>query len=328
MSVSVIPKTFLELPPFLTRRAATTSPSSSKKLPERRQKQCKGYFRSFGFGACAGFSRNIDLRVSRLQISSYRQPNETCASEMGSEIIQIGIGKVPTKFAIHKDLVCRTGEAMAALINKPLAPGKIVVLAAEDPAIFKLFVELMYSRNVPAVTETMVPVAQAARINQLCQLYAFLEKYQVKFDIRNKVMDRIQDGFALTNLLPEPGIVKAIYQHTSLTSPLRNFCAESMLYHLHSPNYVANGVIPNLMQEKEFANDFLEAIRKSKEEAEQPNLDPRIRHCGKDMGCLECAGNFSRLEGKEGRYPCHFHKHRGLINGKEVYDPSCHLWKA
>jgi hypothetical protein len=246
---------------------------------------------------------------------------------MGSEIIQIGIGKLPTKFAIHKELICRTGEAMGALVNSPLAPGKIIVLSAEDPAIFKLFVEYIYSRKVPAATEAMTPGARASRVNHLCQLYAFLEKYQVNFEIRNKVMDCIQDGFALTALLPESGIIKAIYQHTSINSPLRQFCTESVLYHLYSPEYVASGVIPDLMQVKEFANDFLETIRESRE-SQQPNLDPRIRHCERDMNCVEYAGDFSKLERKEGNHPCHFHKHGGLINGKVADEAPCYLWKA
>ena len=96
---------------------------------------------------------------------------------MGSEIIQIGLGKVPIKFAIHKDLICRTSDYISTMINKPLAPGQLLVWSETDPVIFKLFVEFLYSRNVPAVTNAMTLVSQATRVNHLCQLYSFLERY-------------------------------------------------------------------------------------------------------------------------------------------------------
>ena len=249
---------------------------------------------------------------------------------MGSEVVSLYIGDGPHQqvFTIHKNLLFGAGAIFEEMFSpKILKPGQKMVLKNEDPIAFKLFVEFLYSRNAPAVTSAMTPGKQAIRVNHLCQLYAFLEKYQVKWEIRNKVMDRIQDGFAVLNMLPQPRMITSVYQHTPLTSPLRKFCAESMVYYLHSPEYVADGVIAELMQQKEFADEFLEGIRQAKA-AGQQNLDPRVRHCDKSMSCIECAGDFTMLEGKEGMFPCHFHKHAGLINGAEANDESCYLWKA
>ena len=108
----------------------------------------------------------------------------------------------------------------------------------------------------------MTPVAQALRLKDLCQLYSLIDLLQVRFDIRNKVMDRIQDGFAVIDKFPEPQLIAAIYQHTSAVCPLRKFCAESILYSIYLETYIPSKEIPELMKTNDFANDFIEAIRR------------------------------------------------------------------
>ena len=247
---------------------------------------------------------------------------------MGLDIVVIGVGKIPTHFALHKNLVVRTGEKIAALINQPLEPGKITVLSAEDPAVFKLFIDYMYSRKVPAVTPAMHRAVQGARTSHLCQLYCFLAKFDANADIRNQTIDRIQDAFALMDALPEPRLIPLIYQHTATDSPLRQLCVTSMLYYLNSQKYISNAVVVELMQDRQFASDFLNAVRLSKIENRNMAADPRIRHCGQDEKCAECAGDFSKLKGKEGTPPCYFHVHPQVKDGAGVKYPSCYLWKA
>jgi hypothetical protein len=131
---------------------------------------------------------------------------------MGSEIVAIyvGAGKNKQPFSVHKKLITATGPFFVDLFNVSTSQGRPVALAAENPAPFKLFVEFIYTKRVPGVRPAVGParMAQVARLKDLCQLYAFADRYKLHNVVRNKVMDSIQDGFITLQLLPEAGLVK------------------------------------------------------------------------------------------------------------------------
>lgn len=88
-------------------------------------------------------------------------------------------------------------------------------------------------------------------------------------------MDCIQNGFYIVGKLPEGPLIQAIYDHSTSESKLRKFCAVSMVYLLHDPSYVQDGMIASLINANDdLMVDFLEAVRLYKH-----RQDPRIRHC-------------------------------------------------
>lgn len=135
-------------------------------------------------------------------------------------------------------------------------------------------------------------------------------------------MDNIQDGFYMVQKFPEGPMIQAVYQHSGSDSKLRRFCAASMVYQLHSKNYVHDGVIPSLINTiDDLMVDFLEAIR-----SYVPRQDPRIRHCRGKEGCAECAINGGAyLAELDGVKPCRFHVHPD-VKVEEGETPVCHLW--
>ena len=152
-------------------------------------------------------------------------------------------------------------------------------------------------------------------------------------------MDCIQNGFYIVGKLPEGPLIQAIYHHSTSESKLRKFCAVSMVYLLHDPYYVQDGIIASLINANDdLMVDFLEAVRMYKH-----RQDPRIRHCmfshlfGRsllilnqgqgDPRCVECDGS-NHLVGKDGVPPCHFHIHEKQQNEQgEFVDGPCYLWK-
>jgi hypothetical protein len=113
-------------------------------------------------------------------------------------------------FNIHKNLIRRTSAYFFDMYKTEPPAGRRFALNDEDPQVFKLFVEFLYTQRVPAVSTTMSDGARALRTKQLCQLYAFADRFQVQFEIRNRIMDKIQDGFAVLDKFPEPGLVQGM----------------------------------------------------------------------------------------------------------------------
>lgn len=135
----------------------------------------------------------------------------TVRSEMGCEIVTLYVGPNEVMFNVHKNLIVATSGLFADFFQAPLAPGQKHHLKEDEVDAFKLFTEYMYSKRIPAVDDMfMEPSDMARRIKGLCQFYAFADKYYLKFEIRNRIMDHIQDGFREMKKLPEPGLVRGM----------------------------------------------------------------------------------------------------------------------
>ena len=102
---------------------------------------------------------------------------------MGSDLVIILVGPQDLKMAIHKNLLCATSPSFAGAIDALLADGRDISFTSEDPTVFKLFVEFLYTKQVPHVRESAALGDQLNRLKNLCQLYAFVEKY----DMHNEV---------------------------------------------------------------------------------------------------------------------------------------------
>lgn len=129
---------------------------------------------------------------------------------MGSEVVTIAVGEKDTIFNIHKNLIRATSAFFYDVLRVDPATDETFALKNIEAAVFKLFVEFLYTKRVPAVSASMTPSTQALRTKQLCQLYAFADHFHLNFEIRNKIMDRIQDGFLIMDKLPEPGLVNGM----------------------------------------------------------------------------------------------------------------------
>jgi hypothetical protein len=121
---------------------------------------------------------------------------------MGSEVVSLYIGEVPHQqvFTIHKNLLFGAGTVFEEMFYpKVLKAGQKMVLKNEDPIAFKLFVEYLYSRQVPGMRAGMTDVAKAERLRNLCQVslrwlfrsYASLETYYQLFRLFSLCVETI-----------------------------------------------------------------------------------------------------------------------------------------
>lgn len=88
---------------------------------------------------------------------------------------------------------------------------------------------------------------QASQLVILVRFYVFLERYQIIPEVRDKVMDNIQDGFYMIQKLPESSLIKGVYVNSGPGTMLRKFCAASLVYHIHSQDYVHDGSIVSVL---------------------------------------------------------------------------------
>lgn len=247
---------------------------------------------------------------------------------MGSEIITFLVGPTKQAFSVHKNLLIGTGNYFRDFLSTSHKDGQPILMSGENPSSFKLFIEYLYTKNIPGVLKNALKTQQAVRLRELCQLYTFSDRYQLKNHIRNKIMDSIQDGFRFMDKFPEAGLVTAIYANTSAGSKLRDMCIYGLIYSLRSAEYVDDGSLAKILADHDaIMADFLIAVRT----LEVPDRDPRIRDCEGEPGCVECAGNVVELEHRSGIWPCSFHVHlieeTGVaVTNPEVVDNGCYLW--
>ncbi|KUJ22635.1 uncharacterized protein LY89DRAFT_763083 [Mollisia scopiformis] len=266
----------------------------------------------------------------------------TITDMLGSEMVVVAVGKVQEKITIHKGLLDNYAPAMskAAVLLSTQAPIFELDLPNVDVAVFKLFAQVMYSGGqVPSITATMLPLTQIVLIRSLAQLYTFFERYHIKFELCNKIMDRIQDGYVVMKTFPSSDFASSIYKNTSPVSKLRLFATSCLAYQLRME--VDAGQLDHfkdfLMAHPEMLKDFLATMK-----GYVPETDPRNRQCNGEPGCTECGSNKERMAGMTGYWPCYFHIHYGYLHNGilkivrpayateeevEMYtDPGCYLW--
>ncbi|KAH7363921.1 hypothetical protein BKA65DRAFT_389525, partial [Rhexocercosporidium sp. MPI-PUGE-AT-0058] len=195
---------------------------------------------------------------------------------LGYEVLTLVVGVEPRvePFAVHKNMLRDLGGKFTQMcVDSP--SGTKVLLKHEDPEVFKLLLDYAYTDEIPHVSVWANANEKAIQLRNLIQFYALADKFKLNFEVRNKTMDNIQDGFYIVGKLPEGPLVHAVYEHSDADSMLRKFCAATMAYNLHNEHYIQDGVIPVLINSNEdLMIDFLEAIR-----AYRHREDPRIRHC-------------------------------------------------
>lgn len=244
---------------------------------------------------------------------------------MGSEVITLIIGEAPEqkRYTIHKNLLRDCGGVFQDMCDKETT-GRPLTLKNERPEVFKLLVDYCYSSKTPQVPMSGSAPLRSDRLKKIVQLYALADKYQMHKDIRNRLMDNIQDGFISLDKFPEEPMIQSVYAHTHPESRLRKLCAAAMVYQLHDPRYIQDGIIPGLINRIDaLMVDFLEAVREY-----VPRQDPRIRHCRGEPGCRECEGNNGAYLGSlDGVHPCRFHVHAASFEAGSVVTENCHLWR-
>lgn len=77
------------------------------------------------------------------------------------------------------------------------------ILDACEAEEFQYLVEYVYARVVPTVEVNKSPKAQAQRILELCKFHILADKLLLCDELRNKIMDNIQDGFVNLGRVPE-----------------------------------------------------------------------------------------------------------------------------
>lgn len=136
-------------------------------------------------------------------------------------------------------------------------------------------------------------------------------------------MDTIQEGFITIKKLPEGPLIKAIYNNTKPGSKLREFSIAGILYSLRTTDGGV-GILQDLLKTNDEACvDLVHAIR----DITALPIDPRVRDCGGEPSCVECANKPEGVVRAEGVWPCQFHVHQTISDdGQQVVDTGCYLW--
>jgi uncharacterized protein YcgL (UPF0745 family) len=218
---------------------------------------------------------------------------------MGFEISTFKIGKAPNQklYTIHKDLFRKVGGKLRKQ-SKHLKQTQIIDIAEVAPSIFDILVLYLYINTIPPVSNVSDTATKSARVRDLCMFYVFLEKMKVNNELLNKVMDGIQDGFFMLDLLPEPQFCKEVFKHTSANSQLRKFCSISVVAEFYQLDQTPEILFDWLKTDEDALSNFLEAVRWL-----ERGRDSRIRDPCDDP-------SFSGITApRPGLWPCTFHVH-------------------
>ncbi|SZE99294.1 unnamed protein product [Blumeria hordei] len=198
--------------------------------------------------------------------------------DMGSEVVQVVIGPEKKVFTIHKNLLLATGGAFVKSLElETHTKGRRVTLSKESPEVFKHFVDMIYTRQVPAVLKTMNEDSKALRLQSLCRLYVMVEILELEPTIRNQIFDKIQDGFLLSNRFPEISLIISIYRNTSEESLLRKFVVACLVYQMRTKPEECIEIITKLFKaNNNFINDFLKVCL-SYVPCQDPRQDSQLR---------------------------------------------------
>lgn len=102
---------------------------------------------------------------------------------MGSDMVTVVVGKDKVPFSVHKNLIVATSSVFAQVFSTPLKATEQITFTPDQPAAFKLFVEYLYTKRIPTVLPNASLTAQSARLRDLCQLYAFADRYALNNEV-------------------------------------------------------------------------------------------------------------------------------------------------
>ncbi|KAI1004314.1 hypothetical protein K3495_g3899 [Podosphaera aphanis] len=225
---------------------------------------------------------NLPLHSSTPHSTS--QADRLISDDMGTEILQVVVGPEKTVFSVHKDLLLPTGPAFIKAFDPDINHKKRITMTKEDPETFKLFVELLYTRQVPAVAPAMSEEGKAHRLVGLCKLYVFAEAMKVLPTMQNQIFDKVQDGFLLLDELPNASLISSVYCHTRPSSKFRKFIAACLVFQVrNTPNLDGDMMIQIFKLDPQIMKDFLRTVHLF-----VPGQDPRIRSSSEDSGYVNC----------------------------------------
>jgi hypothetical protein len=235
------------------------------------------------------------------------------SSSMGFEISTFKIGNAPNQklYSIHKDLFRKVGGKLRRQ-SKHLKQTQVIDIPDVAPNIFNFLVLYLYYNTIPSVSNAADTAIKSARVRDLCMFYVFLEKMKVNNELLNKVMDGIQDGFLMLDILPEPHFCQEVFKHSADTSKLRKFCSLAAVADLYRLEQTLESLYNWLKTDDVALRNFLHALRWL-----ERGRDPRIRDPDHNPNLSSVVA--PRM-GQSGIWPCTFHVHTTIVLGKKLED--------
>lgn len=104
---------------------------------------------------------------------------------MGSELVTVYVGQEHQPFSVHKNLIAATGAQFNEMFNSNFIANQRITFEETGTAAFKLFIEYLYGKRIPKVSSHPSAAADSRgnRLRDLCQLYAFIEKYELENEV-------------------------------------------------------------------------------------------------------------------------------------------------
>lgn len=255
---------------------------------------------------------------------------------MGYQVVKFIVGTERTPFTFHKNLIAASGGKLGNLVSS-LGKNEALKLPSVAPGVFILFAEYLYKKEVPGLDPASNAATKGDRLVCLGLFFIFAEDYEMVDELRNKIMDRIQDVYRILNKFPRAIDVEAVYNATKPESLLRKFFIVGFLS--GTPVLSRDAVFMDWCKKEPAArHDLMPAA-----EIFQPPRNFRIRdgkynHPLRYVRCFANRGRRGLVTGEIGVSPCAFHIHehnvgdngepgirrRGKLDGQPVR--GCHLY--
>ncbi|PQE29862.1 BTB POZ-like protein [Rutstroemia sp. NJR-2017a WRK4] len=164
--------------------------------------------------------------------------------------VHVGVGDNRQVFTVHKNLLkkCTTYFEAKKMFDSTAGEAGLIFLNEEDPKVFKLFVDWVYTGTVEKprtrfAVKAMPSQAEVARLEaellmdfnshleKLVDLFALGERFEIP-DLMNRATDAIQDGYQAYGTVFGPGLAARVFQVTKPNSKLRELCIASTVMHL------------------------------------------------------------------------------------------------
>lgn len=181
------------------------------------------------------------------------------------------VGAEKKVFTVHRNLLVATGDSFLHAFDPKKNPKGRITMSTKSADVFKLFVDMIYTRQVPAFTSTMSEESRTLRLKGLCELYVYAEELELKSVIKNQIFDRIQDGFYFLDKLPEVSLISLIYRNAPASSQLRKFMAACLVYQVRKDlDFEMDTFVELFKSNEEIIKDFLAMVHYF-----VPGQDPR-----------------------------------------------------
>ncbi len=143
-------------------------------------------------------------------------------SLLGSDVVNVYVGKTQTHQRLHQDLVCDHSAFFKAAFHGGFRESQIggLYLPADNEDTFDVLVEWLYTKRLDDDQLTDWT---------LCDLYLQSDKFQIA-KLQCLAMEAVRENFRLYQQAPTCGLVRRVFENTQESDPLRRYLTDVVAF--------------------------------------------------------------------------------------------------